>query len=542
MNTTETARDLLDAANLEGATIERRRSPRQKVRRDRRKGVERSVAMEISPSGIALVIVETNAEQQTSKMIIDRVRFPRDCGPSLGNWTDRTLSETLCEIAAKHQLSGQAVKICLGGAPCVTRVVVGANDDVDSEVADLKERTDRYIGMGRGEKVSCETSARIDAKRKRVWVTVAVRVVVDAIAEAIRSAGMRLAHMEHTMLVLCQILHDYEKDTTEPVLLIVDELGRMDLGISYAGQLLLDYRPAMPDRSVAEGAIVQRHIKCLRRYIWSQMPDIDASLSNIFVTGTESERAALYKSLDDQQELHRHHFPLQELCAGFEIEGEVSEDPGVMAAIGLARSSAESIAGTRNNLVSTLVANYRIPWKSVFRSTWPIAASIVLALVLALSANHHRKVATQIEHQIDHLSSTDTEVRRMRFLIDQHRHRNAQVESIERNIHDPRWAHVLWETGALLPHGAWLDSVHINHSGETHIVGASFTSEAIYDYIDQLKATGVYDSVVLDATSLSRVGNGPAYRFEISAQINHAIDQGRAQTFARTHSRSIHRG
>ncbi|MGB7345751.1 MAG: PilN domain-containing protein [Pirellulaceae bacterium] len=539
----QSASDLLRAAEKQSVPLERRRSPKQKVKRDRRRGVTRRVGLEISPSGIACAIVELSEDGNTRRLIVERIAFPPQSGPPNGDWSDGTLRELLCDLAVKYQLAGQPVAVGMGGDPCVTRVVAGANDDVESEVAELTGRTHRYIGMGRGEKVCCETTTRIDAKRKRSWVTVAMRNVVDEIASAIQAAGMRLAHMEHTMLVLCQILSAYEKDSTEPVLLIVDELGRMDLGISYRGQLLLDYRPAMPDKSVSEGSIVQRHIKCLRRYIWSQMPDLQADLSTVFVTGVEMNRSSLDKSIDDHSSLHRSSFPLKELCEGFEVVGQVSEDPGQLAAIGLARQAnpEHGVVDSRNNLMSTLRASNRIAWLPLLKNAWPIAAAILFAIVLTALGKQERNIASHTKQEIESLFVLKSEVQRARFVLDGHLQRDRQIETIWSQVDDPKWAQLIWQTGNVLPQGMWLNSVRIQRDGMTHIVGGSFTDEAIYAYTQELKATGMFARVALASTSSTRVANGPATSFEIIAQFNKPGQQEN-NSFANASNRSISRG
>ena len=540
MTTDERTSDLFAAADVQTSVVERR-SAKRRVRRDRRKGIQRSVGLEISPSGVALAIIERCSESGKNTLIVNRSPFPSDSGPARGDWSDGTLRETLAELSAEHQLSGQAVLVSLGGAPCMTRVVVGQNDTVDGEVAELKERTDRYIGMGRGEKVSCDLTTRIDAKRKRAWVTVALRNVVDEIAVAVRRAGLRMVRMEHTMPVLCRILQEHAQDTNEPVLLIVDELGRLDIGISYQGKLLLDYRPAMPDKTVSQGSIIQRHIKCLRRYICSQMPNVDASLSRIYVTGSKETRSSLY-GIDEQRELQSHPFPIEEMCDGLDVRGELSEDAGLLAAISLSQQSKqETLEATRNDLMSTLRTTRRIPWLKLARQAWPIAASVLFGLSMLLFANHHQKKASLVENKIESLSAANAEVRRMRFVLNQHEQKSKQVDRIASRIGRSNWTQVVWKTGSILPSNTWLDSVEINRTGTLRLSGGSFTDKAIYQYIDRLKKTEIFSSVALDATNVSRVGNKQTYRFEVSAKLIFEVSEKRdsanrvnSDTFAAT--------
>lgn len=520
---TDAAADLITAVDRLPEAAERRQSLRRRTSKDRRRGITKSVGLEISPSGVAMAVIETNEASGAKNLIVDRIDFSPDSGPARGDWKDGTLLYALIDLTVKHQLSGQAVRVGIGGDPCMTRVVAGPNEEVDGEVLELKERTDRYIGMGRGDKVCCETSMRIDAKRKRVWVTVAMRNAVDEIAAAIQTAGMRLIHMEHTMLVLCRLLQAYQCDTSEPVLLVVDDMGRLDLGISYRGQLLLDYRPAMPDNSVSDGAIVQRHITCLRRYVASQVQRDTREMNRIFVLGTSSRFSSLNRNLDDQISLNRCDFPIAELCEGLETEDEISFDSGVITSIGMARHAAEDgMSKPEHNLMSTLNTQTRVPWMALIRTTWPIAASIAAAIVLTLASVQSSSRLGLLESKIEALSSASVEVARMRLVLEKHLQRDQQVQRLKNGLTKPVWSRVLWQTGSILPKGVWLDSLSFDNGGSVQLVGASYSDQAVYSYIDQLKQSGIFSRVVLVATSAIRVSNGPAYRFEISAEVDHA--------------------
>ncbi|MCS7465448.1 PilN domain-containing protein [Stieleria sp. ICT_E10.1] len=533
--------DLLKAADREPATLERRQSPRRRVRRDRRKGVSRTVGMDVSPSGIAIAVVEKSGGE--SKLIVERIAFPADSGPRQGDWSDSTLTDALNELASKYNLGGQAVTVGLGGNPCVTRVVAGDNEEVDNEIRELTHRTQRYIGMGLGSKVSCQSTHRIDAKRKRVCVTIAIRQMVDAIAAAVQSAGMRLAHLEHSMLVLCRILHAYEKDSQVPVLFMVEELGRVDLGISYQGRLLLDYRPAIPEASVTHGSIVQRHLKCLRRYIHAQLPTASADLSTLFVTQTHSDHESLDQSLDEPSILGRQRFPMEELCEGFQVQGELSEDSGTIAAIGLARLNNDArFAEETNDLVSTLRTGRRVQWVPLIQYTWPITLAASIALALFLIGQHTRRLAHRTEAQIETLTLQNAQGNRIRLTLQRRMQRAEQVDALAAGIPTRDWADVFLTAGRSLPQGSWLESVRIENDETVRISGASYSGEAVYTYIDRLKQTGMFLHVALESTSATRNSVGAQYRFQVSAIVQPKQQPKSSSRVASTTAGGLDRG
>lgn len=517
--------NLLAASDQDAARIERRQSPRRRIQRDRRKGIQRTVGLDISPSGIALAIIE-HADESPSKekLIVERKAFPVDSGPRNGDWDDGTLTETLTELASTYNLGGQAAVVAIGGHQCVTRVVAGDNEEVDGEINELIGRTQRYIGMGLGEKVSCENTHRIDARRKRVSVTIAMREMVDAIASAIQAAGMRLAYLEHTMLVLCRILNAYEADSEQPILFIVDEMGRVDIGISYEGRLLLDYRPAMPESSAAGRDIVQRHLRSLRRYIQAQLPTVDTDLSKIFVTGDKISSNSLYLRNGSRSKLHRCHFPLFELCGGLEVHGDVTEDAGTIAAIGLAKLTRDNVAADdHNDLASTLRTDRRVRWLPVLRQAWPIALAASIALILFWMGSSSHQLAEHTQTQIEELTARNMQGNELRLKLKRTMQRAEQVDDLRTKMVRPKWANVLVSAGKSLPAGTWLDSIRVDRNASVNLSGAGHAADAVYEYIDRLRRSGSFSRVALESTSTVQGSSGPEYRFELSATFQNSM-------------------
>ncbi|OYP34425.1 PilN domain-containing protein [Rhodopirellula sp. MGV] len=515
-------KDLLTAIGQDRAIVERRSGPRSGDgfgmrhgrRFDRRKRTKRTVGLEISPAGIALAysekaISDGTAESQ-DRLVLDRVSFPADSGPARGDWNDGTLQTHLSELVQRHGLAGQAVYCAIGGHACVTRVLSGTDQHVDNELTELAARTERYIGMGLGEKVRTEYTQRIDAKRKRVWVTVAMRDVVEAISAATRSTGLRLANLEHTMVVLCRVLHTCGRDDNEPVLLVIDDLGRMDLGISYKGRLLLDYRPALLDKSIEQGEVIQRHLKCLRRYVQSQVPEAPSDLQTVYVASISETNDAADRSP----------FPFDDLCEKLSVDSDLTPDSSVIAAIGLVRSQIEaSNANESNNLVATLRSDHKLPWAKLLTSTWPIiAAAVVTFALLALDLRLSSRIE-QISLQIDsYLDEVDASEELRATLTSRIEYAN-EVRQLSESVHKPRWAETIWAIGNDLPNRVWLESIQFHTDNSVMVVGISRSDDGVFEYLRRLRSCPLLTRVALQSTSAHRGISTTEVRFEVSAEL-----------------------
>ncbi|WP_149496891.1 PilN domain-containing protein [Roseiconus lacunae] len=519
--------DLLESVGEERAVVDRRDPAGRSVagrsrgpsRFDRRRKQATSVGLEISPSGLSLAFIES--ENETQRLVVDRLTFPEDAGPRRGDWHDGTLQSRLTELVQKHQLTGQAVHCSIGGNPCVTRVIAGLDQHVDNELTELTGRTERYIGMGTGEKVLTDTTYRIDAKRKRVWVTIAIRDVVEAIAAAVRAAGLRLANLEHTMLVLSRLLNTYQCDDSEPVLMVVDDLGKIDLGISYQGRLLLDYRPALTGESVDHVEVIQRHLKCLRRYTQSQFPDSSSNLQQVFVAEMSPIGSGFQGEHDQTLELSERVYPFERLCEGIVSDQIFEPDTSMIAAICLAKSQQSFATNDHdtNNLATTLRMEAKIPWGKLIRATWPIgvvvAASFILALLSYRIDHAIERTDRQIELRLSDVDQSETLreklVKRMSF--------DESVHQVEDAIDRRQWAQIVWLVGEQLPDRTWLESIQFHNDGTLQIIGVSRSDNGVFDYLDRLRNNPRLSRVALQTTSSHRGASTTDVRFEISATV-----------------------
>ncbi len=74
-------------------------------------------------------------------------------------------------------------------------------------------------------------------------MTIANRVFVEAVADAVAKSGLRLTRIEHTLTSFCQMVGALGLDEERPILLVQANEQSAVMAISYQGQLLLDYRP-----------------------------------------------------------------------------------------------------------------------------------------------------------------------------------------------------------------------------------------------------------------------------------------------------------
>lgn len=519
--TSTPASDLLTASGEEAAPVERRVNP-QRRRRDRRNRTTRIVGMDVSHAGVALAILESDLETETRQLTTHRYEFPENSGPPHGDWTDGTLEKVLAQISEEHQLTGCATLVGISGALSVTRILIGSNDEVDFDARELAHRSRHYMGMGRGEKVQCSQEVKTDAKHKRKWVTVAMRSAVDTIAAAVRGSGMRLCRIEHSLLPMCRAFAASGLDQDAPLLLVTREQRRLELGISYQGQLLLDYRPSMPNGEVSELDAVSRHVKCLRRFLKAKLPECPATFTTVVLAGGHATSKLNANNSEGLGELSVVNFPVNTLTEGFEAGDEDLNDPCIIAAICLVREESLASMATQptmtNDLRSTLGATSKVHWRHVAMLAWPLAAAAMIAGTLTLIAWNQSRQAEELEQKIAALAPERMQLERIKSKQSKQRAVKMEADRIVGLLPANPWNRILYLSGSLLPQDAWLDTVKIDSEQQVLFRGASFAAKDIYKYISDLKETGLFRRVSLESTSPSNHEGHTCVQFEITAE------------------------
>tara|TARA_R110002049_G_scaffold27321_2_gene94114 strand:- start:230890 stop:232581 length:1692 start_codon:yes stop_codon:yes gene_type:complete len=538
-NTTNpaTADDLLAAADRAPAIVERRSIKKRRVAHDRRSRLKQTVALEISPSGIELAIVCELADGKSRRLITDHFPFDRDSGPSNDRWDTNELASAIKTLVDRHKLSGQKAVVGISGDLCVTRALFGENEEVESGLAELAERSHRYLALGRDEKLCCFSDKPVDAKRKRAWMTVSKRSVVHAIADAANHAGLRLIRMEHALVAICRALGDDRFNDDAPVLVVADSPDGVSLNISYRGQMLLDYRPATTGVLTsctinAWADTIKRHIKCLRRYLDSQVSRDAKPLSTVYLVGRKSVDPDVVTDLKEQCGLDVRALPISEFMDELQCDQTPADCSEMFTAIWMASSeSKRQEQDSPTDILATLRPGDRIGLGPMLRAVWPLIAAACLIAMLFGFAKWTKSRSVAMERQIESLQTERIEAGRIRVVLQRYDDRQAEAMKLKKRIPKPSWNFILRQAGQQMPQGTWLESLTVDQ-GPVTIIGASFTDDAIYDYIARLKGSVAFSRVSLTSTQSIRTPNGPAFRFEISAEMANFGHRGAATSFA----------
>ncbi len=515
----EDATDLLAAAEKPAAVVERRKSIKR-VKNDRRRNGKVDVGLEVTPGGVSVAVIREDVDGCAIQT--DFIAFDEDSGPRNSDWSGRELQNSIAELVDRYKLSGQAVSVVLGGTPCVTRALFGENASVDADVEEIRERAHRYLSLGRGDKVSAYTETAIDAKRKRAWMTVAHRDVVDAVASAVASVGLRLVRLEHSLVSLCKAIGECGLDSAAPILLLRQQVGRPEIAVSYRGQLLLDYRPSSVDMEQWSGPlddcalqVLSKHIKCIRRFLFPQTPREAGDLKSVYFVGRLDPSEDAIELVKEDYDVTAHWLSAESVLPGLSEEAVAAASDALPAAwIARDKRSNESVS---TDLMDSLRNKRSISLKTIAATFWPLAATVLLLVGLQGWAIFEQRGVVSARAHLDTLAPGRMEFTRTRGLLTKMDQFAENTQLLAKGIDSPDWNNIIKFVGRALPQGTWLNDVKIQYDATITLTGASFTNDGIYDYVQLLQDSRLFDYVTLEGTTQSGFASGPAVQFEITS-------------------------
>jgi hypothetical protein len=377
----------------------------------------------------------------------------------------------------------------------------------------------------------------IDAKHKRAWVTVAQRSVIELVARSVAEAGLRLGRVEHTLTVLCQIAGQAGIDAHRPVLMILTGLNRSDMFITFQGQLLLDYRPTEHDKqSVGAGIAwtksVQKHIKCLRRYLSSQLPRGTENLRHLCLPASD-----WCPTPDLANKLRAEDLELVKLSGSIPFglqNAETMPTPELMAAIKLSESMSEQAvhgnAPSAGDLTASILDLDQISLRALARLCWPVAASLMLVLCGSAALWQKNRVAAKGELALEQLQPVRFEMDRL----------NRQLKSYDETIRNAGLLRNRVERAPLdlaikilgrsLPRGCWLKQVTFDAQQNCTVQGISYSDDGVYEYLATLKDNPNLRNVSVVSVRPNRLPTGPAFEFEFKAGLDYPAVMSEQQT------------
>ncbi len=471
--------------------------------------------VEITDTDLFLVVLEP-AGDGLNKVTGRHLVWRQEADSLFTEEGQRELTAALASLAHEAHLGGAAVHAILNSDFCVTRIFSGEREQVREEIAAVQERSRLYLSLGPGPKTHALMERSLDTKRQQAWVSVAHQHVVAAVAQAAREAGIHLRSLHHSLCAMAHAVGHTGRDAQRPVILIEADHRSVELGISFQGQLLLDYRPvgghAVKDEVVQ---ILARHLKRLQRYCARLLRSESIPIDEVILFGPDEDLLNLNRQFPGRGPLRPVIAAVHELQANWEIAAEFPKDSRFVPALG-ALWAVEAACPVGPDLLAEERSRARQPIVPLLvRTFWPAAAVVVLALGIWGAALVQNRQCAGLESQCEVYRPGQLRVAQLRVESARLEAQRHHLRAIQAQVARPAWHELIVRIGACLPQGVWLEQLRADETGSVVLVGPSHSEDGIYEFVRYLKSVPELSHVALESTQPVQLQSGPATLFGV---------------------------
>ncbi len=489
------------------------------------------VVLEVTGSSVRLWIA--TPDEPGSTVRTGTVLWREETAPvrQATQWTH--LTKAIQGLVAGLKLQGVPVQLILGSDLCVTRVVSGTKNEVERELRALEERCSEYLALGTGENVAAQAARALDAKHHVVWLTVANRRVLRSVIEAVENTGLRVASAEHSMIALARLLGNLKWDHDAPVIFIELAQRGVGLGISFRGQLLLDYRPGGTATKAHIAETLRRHLRRLQRFVDRRLWFAKGRLTKLFLCGAPADIGAVAHQFSQLSELEVQVLDPTEVARQFQQMpvDELSAEYAACVGRWLALREADSarLAPDFMSQWSTKARGPLLP--QLVRTFWPAATAAAIAVCVLAGSAYHRIGCRKLERELAGFQAAQNQWQQLQREITLARLTTENLTQIQTHLFWPRWDQIVGLLGRSLPQGVWLERLVVDGHAHVGIAGASHSEDGVFEFVRRLRQMPEMAEVALEGTQPASLLQGPAVRFEVSGRwVPGATPQSREKT------------
>lgn len=475
----------------------------------------RIAAIEILPTILRLVVLDPQAEGGIKVKTTSHV-WRHESNSLTGDEGRLELAAALRQIASQHRLGNVPLHVALSGDFCVTRVVTGLNDVVRRELAELEQRSDLYLSLGHGAKATASCVATVDARHQRAMLAVANDRVLKSISEALQRANLQTVTVEPALVSLCRLVGYLHADSEKPCLVVRGDERGVEVGISYGGQLLLDYRPAARDAKEQVGEIIASHFHRLKRYCERYTRVDGGKLETVFVSGDpalfEMVESGLRKADLNVTPLTPQAVDPSSDLASASLNAEFAAAVGA-AVMQLVPGGAQPLHVNLLHRSHAHGGSALLP--SLLKAGWPIAAMLLLSASALGVVQYERMHLSALQTELESLAPQQSEARQLRMQAMNDKQETRHLLRIGQELRSPAWDQLAASISQCMPEDVWLDDMRFDGQGRLQLVGASFTEDGVFEFVRWLEKIPALEHVALSGTRPTRLDIGPATQFDV---------------------------
>ncbi len=485
--------------------------------RKRRNSAHAAVAIEIRHASLVMALFEPPGKDSRQRVRTRSIRWRHEAHSLRSEEGQQELLAALRTLVDEEGLAGATVGFTLSGEYCITRVVTGNADRVRQELAALEERKDLYLLLGPDHKTSARYIHELDARHQHALLAVAGGKTLEIVLQTAAAVGLKVGFVEPALVALCRLLGASGEDAEAPALLIDSSDDAIKLGISYGGQLLLDYRPAGGSTIDELDDILLQNVARLHRHCDRYYHHAQGTLTRGFLCGSREPVASAVELLRQQKQLTVEVLDPAKVDSRWEF---VERNPGseYCAALGSClRAAAPNPSGVGPNLIERLYAEAPRPLLAdSCRTFWPVAVVLMIALGLFVATWYERSRGNRLSRALEAVEASAAELRKLRREMSEVEAKAAHLRAIAKEAAIPAWGQILADVARCMPEDVWLEKVAADSQGEVSLTGNSYGEATIYQFGNYLKSSPGVSYVTVEGTwpASTRLGRTTKFDFQ----------------------------
>ncbi|QDT68584.1 Fimbrial assembly protein (PilN) [Planctomycetes bacterium MalM25] len=495
----------------------RQSSDRRNSAARRRHADARSIYLELCHSVLRVAIVIESDSEELPELRTRTVRWRNEAPDLMCDAGQAELAEGLRRLVTEERLAGCSVSLAISSTLCVNRATSGATAKVESEIAELKERSQLYLSLGPGPKTTAVGRKSIDARHEHALVTVTNERTLQRLIDAVESAGMVVDVVESALVALSRLQGRLEPDNDAPVILAQLDEEHFEIGVSRLGELLVEYRPASDATVERLGEVVDDHLDRLKRYCGKLYNMWSVPFERMWLVGKPAEVAAT--NSETKTGLATEVMPLDRLSEYWRLPDGSSITAEMGAALGLAFRARLTEQGACPNLMDEIHARAKPPIRPfLMRALAPIAATLLAAATLWLVNLEQQAEIAALRSKFEKARPAQLRGERLSHEIAK---AGSEIDNLTRLVQstpEQNLTPLVERLGGCLPGDVWLRSLR-EFEGKVSLEGNSYTESGVYDFVRHLQEAPSWGEVALRGTGVAQTPQGPATSFEVELQL-----------------------
>jgi hypothetical protein len=412
------------------------------------------------------------------------------------------LTNVLVSLAKQHNLTKTPIRLCLDDTLAVTRVVTGDAYTVQNELEQLKLRSQLYISLGLGKKLTGNFQTKLDHQTVYALTSIVNQRMLQSIYGAFLNAKLVVESIEPMAISITMAFGLLGLDSERPVLYGSIHAKHCDLGISRNGRLMLAY-PISGFKDPSEvAAQIKSNLVRLQRFCQRVRGQEDKPLETIYLFGEANSIESLKTSLQMNE------IPIQVVTLSLAERLHFVSTAGISDAIQVAlwsvmrRSRDSDYAAPIPDLLQQIQQLQSRPLSQRLLSYFgpSVAAACLIVATLGLTIfDHHCVVAKKLQTELTISEAAAFEIELLEWgakkqLVDSYR-------ILEEQIRESSWKELVSLIAPCLPSNSRLESLTAVEDSTISLRGSMFNEDTTYEMLSALKQLPIIAEVSLESVN-----------------------------------------